>query len=77
MSRKDDCTLLNTYILVSAVTAYIYDFAALVGVPINIARSAEALNIFVITAGIEKYKSIIMKNYRLESTHTLVKMNLF
>ena len=56
---------MNTYILVSAVTAYIYDFAVLVGVPINIARSAEALKIFVITAGIEKYKSIIMKNYRL------------
>ena len=36
-------------------------FASLVGIPIGITSPAVGLNICVITAGIEKYKSIIKK----------------
>ena len=36
-------------------------FASLVGIPIGITSPAVGLNICVITAGIEKYKSIINK----------------
>ena len=50
-------------ILISTVTgcASISAFASLVGIPIEITNSAIGLKIFVITAGIEKYKSIIKK----------------
>ena len=39
----------------------IFDFTSLVGIPIRIARSVIRLKIYVITAGIIKYKSIIKK----------------
>ena len=51
------------FILASAVTACISisAFASLLGIPIGITSSAIGLNIFAITAGIKKCKSIIKK----------------
>ena len=53
-------------ILVFTLTGYfsISDFASLVGIPIGIMSSAIGLKICVITAGIIKYKSIVMKRKR-------------
>ena len=65
--RKKVSTILNYavnfLILVSAITGFvpISAFASLVGIPIGITSSAVGLNIFAITAGIKKYKSIIKK----------------
>ena len=65
--RKKVSTILNYavnfLILVSAITGFvpISAFASLVGIPIGITSSVVGLNIFAITAGIKKYKSIIKK----------------
>ena len=67
MSKKHKkvCTTLNYIeqflILASAITgcASISTFVSLVGIPIGITGSAIGLNIFTVTAGNKKYKSII------------------
>ena len=65
--RKKVSAILNYavhfLILVSAIAGFgpISAFASLVGIPIGITSSAVGLNIFAITAGIKKYKSIIKK----------------
>ena len=70
MSRnhKNVCTTLNYIehflILTSAFTVSISvsAFASLIGIPLGITSSEIGLQIFVIAAGIKKYKSIIKKN---------------
>ena len=44
-----------------AVTGCVFAFTTLVGMTTGIARSVGALKIFVISAGIKNYKSIIKK----------------
>ena len=69
MSKKHKkvCTTLNYIehflILGSTITGCvsISSFASLVGIPIGITSSEIGLKIYVITAGIKKYKSIIKK----------------
>ena len=62
--HKNNCTTLNyvdcLLILTSAFTrcVSIFDFTSIVGIPIAITSS---LKIFALTAGIQKYKSIIKK----------------
>ena len=68
---KKTCKYLNyvehLLILVSAVTACvsISAFASLVCVPVGITSSAVGIKISAITAGIKKYKSIIMKKKKI------------
>ena len=64
-------------------------FASLVGIPIGITSSAKGLKIYLITAGIKKYKSITKKKkkkhdeivllakYKLNRKEVLVSKNLF
>ena len=65
--RKKVSTILNYavhfLILVSTINGFvpISTFASLVGIPIGITSSVVGLNIFAITAGIKKYRSIIKK----------------
>ena len=65
--HKKVCRVLNyiehLLILIPAVTGYvsIFAFAFLVGITIGNTRSEIGLKIFVVTAGIKKYKSIIKK----------------
>ena len=62
MRTKDKkfCTNLDCIghllILTFVVTGYVSAFTPLVGIPIGIAISTVGLKIFVITAGIKKYK---------------------
>ena len=64
---KNACRLLiyinHSFIVISTITGCvsISAFASLVGIPIGITGSAIRLNIFVITAGMKKHKSIIEK----------------
>ena len=53
----------NLLISVSTETGYvsISDFASLIGVPVGIVGSTIGLQIFVLTAAIKKYKTIIKK----------------
>ena len=63
-------------------------FASLVGIPIGITSSAKGLKIYLITAGIKKYKSITKKKkkkhdeivllakYKLNRKEVLVSKNL-
>ena len=65
--HKKACRVSNyidhTLILISKITecVSISAFASLVGIPIGIANSTILLKIYVITAGMKKYKSIIKK----------------
>ena len=52
-------------------------FASLVGIPIGITSPAVGLNICVITAGIEKYKSIIKKKKKKHSKIVLLAKSKF
>ena len=69
MSKKHEivCRVLNCVknllISVSTETGYvsISDFASLIGVPVGIVGSTIGLQIFVLTAAIKKYKTIIKK----------------
>ena len=66
--QKKDCKVLNyiehSLIVIATITGCvsISAFASLVGIPLGITSSAIGLKICVITAGIEKYKSINKKN---------------
>ena len=53
-------------ILASTITGYvtIFAFASLIGIPIGITSSAIGLEIWAITAGIKRYKSLIKKTKR-------------
>ena len=52
-------------------------FASLVGIPVGIASCVIGLKIYVLTAGIKKYSSIIKKNKKKDSkTVLLVKSKL-
>ena len=65
--HKNVCRVLNyifiLLIVISVVTGCvsISAFASLVGIPTGIAISTTGLKICVVTAGIQKYKSIIKK----------------
>ena len=69
MSKKHGkvCKTLNYIehflILASTITGCILisSFASLLGIPIGITSSAIGLKIYIITAGIKKFKSIIKK----------------
>ena len=52
-------------------------FASLVGIPIGITSPAVRLNICVITAGIEKYKSIIKKKKKKHGKIVLLAKSKF
>ena len=52
-------------------------FASLVGIPIGITSPAVGLNICVITAGIEKYKSIIKKKKKKHGKIVLLAKSKF
>ena len=52
-------------------------FASLVGIPIGITSPAIGLNICVITAGIEKYKSIIKKKKKKHGKIVLLAKSKF
>ena len=52
-------------------------FASLVGIPIGITSPAVGLNICVITAGIEKYKSIIQKKKKKHGKIVLLAKSKF
>ena len=64
---QKNCRVLNyiehSLIVISTITGCvsISTFASLVGIPIGIANSTIGLKMFVITAAIKKYKSIIKK----------------
>ena len=53
----------NVLILASTVTdcVLVSAFASLVGIPIDIASSSVRLKMYVITAGVKKYESIVKK----------------
>ena len=63
--HKEMCRALNYFehflVFVSAVSGCISfsSFASLVGVPVGIASSTTRIKICVVTAGIQKYKSVI------------------
>ena len=68
MSKKDKKVLIWNYtdhsvIVISTITGCvsISAFASILGIPIGITSSAIGLKICAITAGIQKYKSIIKK----------------
>ena len=52
-------------------------FASLVGIPIGITSPAVGLNICVITAGIEKYKSIVKKKKKKHGKIVLLAKSKF
>ena len=64
---QKNCRVLNyiehSLIVISTITGCvsISTFASLVGIPIGIANSTIGLKMFVITAAIKKYESIIKK----------------
>ena len=66
-NHKKVCTTLNyiehIFILASTITGCvsISAFASLIDIPIGVTSSAIGLNIYTITAGIKKYKSVIKK----------------
>ena len=64
-------------ILVSTVIGciYIFAFASLVGVPVAITSSVVGLKIWVITAGIKKYKSIIKKKEKEAWSNSIFSQN--
>ena len=47
-------------------------FASLVGIPVGIASFVTGLKIYVLTAGIKKYSSIIKKNKKKDSKTVLL-----
>ena len=53
----------NVLILASTLTdcVLVSAFASLVGIPIDIASSSVRLKMYVITAGVKKYESIVKK----------------
>ena len=53
----------HSLVLISTVNGCvsIFGFASLVGIPMGITSTAVELKIYVITAGIKKYESIIKK----------------
>ena len=65
--HKNGCTALNDieqfFVLASTITgcSSIFAFVSFLGIPIEITSSAIELKICAITAGINKYKSIINK----------------
>ena len=61
--RNSNCYVKYFLILASTITGcvFISAFSSLIGIPIEIASSAIGLKICEITAGIKKYKSIIIK----------------
>ena len=65
-------------ILASTVTGCILisAFVPLIGIPIGLASSAIGLKICAITAGIEKYKSLIKKKKKHDKTLLLAKSKL-
>ena len=77
--HKKICTTLNyvehLLILISAVTGCvsISAFASLVDIPIGFKSSAVGLKIYVITAGIKIYKSIIKKKRKHDKIVFLAK----
>ena len=69
----------HLFIVISTITGCvsITTFASLVGIPVGIASFVIGLKIYVLTAGIKKYSSIIKKNKKKDSkTVLLVKSKL-
>ena len=77
--HKKVCATLNYIvhflILASTITGCvsISAFSSLVGIPIGISSSAIGLNIFEITGGTKKYKSIIKKKKKHDKIVLLAK----
>ena len=69
--HKEMCRALNYFehflVFVSAVSGCVSfsSFASLVGVPVGITSSTRRIKIRVVTAGIQKYKSVIKENKAL------------
>ena len=76
--HKKFCTTLNCIehflSLASSVTGRILisNFSSFLGIPIEIASSALGLKICAITAGIKRYKSIVLGKSKLNNTKILI-----